>query len=1007
VKSKALTLGTVGIGATLLLADSFGDAQAACTNSAPSSGTQVACTGNDVTAAVLAQPGSINVTVDIAAGASGNFTHTAHPVAVSVEQGSMVSNAGTLTLSGAGGSGTLRGAVLLGTGSGNTLTNTANATLNTGGAFNDGMAANGSGNMLANFGTITTSGPNAYGMTAAWGQTNVGQSNNTLLNAGTVKTAGGNARAASILGGSGTIDNRGILTTSGAQSPAAYLQGNNDHLINTGSITASGAGSDAVFSNTAGALFTALIENRAGGQIVSQGAAGIRTLNGNSTVINAGLVQSNAGTAIAMGGGNDALILQTGSSIVGIADGGAGVNTVTLQGAGAATNVFANFQTLLMQGTAWEWSGNGNFTAARVQSGTLTLTGTLGDTSLVAVTIDAHASLQANAQNLPLNVTDNGLLRFQQDGNGTYGGSISGGGALTKSGSGMLSMTSVSTYGGPTVVAAGTLALGDPAHTNAALTGNGGVTVAPGATLGGYGAVSGAVANGGTLAVANALPAFSAGPNGSLTVNGMLTNTAQVRLGAGQGAPGNLLRVVGDYVGQNGTLALDTTLGADGSPSDRLVIDGGSARGTTALQIAHVGGNGAQTVANGIQLVEAVHGASSEPSAFFLAAPVKAGAYTYYLAQGGVTAGTTGDWFLRNAVAPLPAATPQNMQAPLPGVPLAAAGTPPLPAAPPPGAAPIPLYRPEVPLYAAAPGVARQLGLQQIDTFHDRQGDQTLLTGEGTLPAAWGRAWGGNSTLHQQGAADAGFDGALYGVQAGHDLYASRETNGARNHYGILIGFAHAAGDISGFALGTPDLDAGHLSVDAYSIGGYWTHVGASGWYTDALLMGSALSVEPLSRDGIDTGTHGEAVAASLEAGLPMALTNSVTIEPQAQLVWQHLALDDLNDGASNVTFNRGNTVVARLGMRLQGHVEVAGAALAPYLRVSVLRAFGSDDRATFAATTVIGSEVGQTAAQLDAGMVARMGKRASLFATVNWATNLGGSHLRSIGGNAGARWTW
>jgi outer membrane autotransporter protein len=708
--------------------------------------------------------------------------------------------------------------------------------------------------------------------------------------------------------------------------------------------------------------------------------------------------------------------------------------------------------------------------------------------------------LQANAQNLPLNVTDNGLVRFQQDVNGTYSGSISGSGALsktgagtltlaplagnsyaggttlqqgtlavgadaalgaasggitfdggtlqftqgfdvaptraialdagsgtfdtqsftttlaqpvtgngalTKSGRGMLLMTNVSTYSGPTLVAAGTLAIGDAAHTNAALAGNGGVTVTTGATLGGYGAVSGALANGGTLAIANALPAFVGGPNGTFTVNGTLTNAAQVRLGAGQGTPGNVLRVVGNYVGQNGTLALNATLGVDGAPSDRLVIDGGSARGATALKIANVGGNGAQTAANGIRIVEAVHGATSEPSAFVLAAPVKAGAYTYFLAQGGVTAGTASDWFLRNTVAPLPAASTPDAQPQAPGVPLAAVGTPPLPAAPPAGAAPLPLYRPEVPLYAAAPGIARHLGLLQIDTFHDRQGDQALLAGNGKLPAAWGRVWGGRGVLHEQGAADAGFDGTLYGVQAGHDLYATRDASGARDHYGILIGFARATGDVNGFALGTPNLDAGHLAINAYSVGGYWTHVSASGWYTDALLMGSALTVDPLSRDGIGASTHGDAVAASLEGGLPVPITASVTLEPQAQLVWQHLALDDLNDGVSNVTFNSGNTVVARLGVRLQGHFDAGGAALTPYLRASVLRAFGSDDRATFAATTAIGSEVRQTTAQLGAGVVARVGKNASLFATASWMTNLGGSRQRGIGGDAGARWTW
>ena len=86
-------------------------------------------------------------------------------------------------------------------------------------------------------------------------------------------------------------------------------------------------------------------KNLAGGQIISQNGSAIRTLNGNTTVINAGLVQSNAGTAITMGNGNDSLVLQTGSNIICTANGGGGTNTVTLQGCGTAANAFVNFQT--------------------------------------------------------------------------------------------------------------------------------------------------------------------------------------------------------------------------------------------------------------------------------------------------------------------------------------------------------------------------------------------------------------------------------------------------------------------------------------------------------------------------------------------------------------------------------------------------------------------------------------------------------------------------------------
>ncbi|MFM0181086.1 autotransporter outer membrane beta-barrel domain-containing protein [Paraburkholderia aspalathi] len=1109
---KKKTFG-IGLGSVVLLTKAFTpSAMAACSNTAPPSNTTVTCTGSGI-AAVIAQTGSTGVTINADSTASGSFVRSANPVVFSVDTNSTINSSGNFTLTGGGGTGTVRGAVLLGVGNGNQITNASGAVITTTGAFNDGMAANGSGNTLTNRGSITTSGPNAYGMTAAWGQTNVGQLNNTLINSGSVTTSGSNARAASILGGSGTINNSGTLTTTGSASPTAYLQGNNDQLINSGTISASGSGSDAVFSNTAGSSFVATIQNLAGGSIISQNGSGIRTLNGNSTIINAGLVQSGIGTAITMGNGNDSLILQTGSVINGAADGGAGSNTVTLQGSGTASNAFTNFQTLLMQGTLWNWTGSGTFTLAHVQTGTLNLTGTLGASATALV--DSGATLQATAQNLPSTVTDNGLVRFAQDSAGTYTGSISGTGAvdktgagvltlapaaasgntysggttidqgtiavgadnalgantggltfnsgtlqlttsfdlaatraitlaagggtidtqsfdstlsqavsgtgaLTKAGSGSLLMTGVSTYSGATTVAAGTLAIGDATHASAALTGGGATTVASGATLGGYGSVTGAVTNNGTLAVANAVPSFASEGNGAFSINGSLVNAGLVQIGGpAAGGVGNRLNVAGNYTGQDGTIGLNTVVAGDGAASDRLVLSGGTATGSTHLQVTNVGGQGAQTVADGIQVIQATNGATTASSAFTLAAPVKAGAYSYYLAKGGVSSGTTDNWYLRNTVAPLPTATvpgqppvttpgaPGEPPVVASGVPIAAEGTPPLPPAPPAGSAAIPLYRVEVPVYAAAPGVARELGLMQIDTFHDRQGDQALLSESGKLPAAWGRVWGGHSVLSQNGTASPQFDGSVYGIQAGQDLYADRSASGQRNHYGLFVGFARATGDVDGFALGMPNLAVGHLAINAYSLGGYWTHIGPSGWYTDAVLMGSSLTVDPDSRDGLNTTTHGNAVTGSLEGGLPIPLGAGLTLEPQAQLVWQHLSLSDFNDGVSSVGFNSGNTFVGRIGARLQAQFDAFAIAWRPYLRVSFLREFGSDDKVTFGGGTVIPGTVGQTAAQLGAGVVGKFSTSGSVFATLGWVTNLGGAHQRTVTGDAGVRWVW
>ncbi|OWF74413.1 hypothetical protein B4907_22095 [Yersinia kristensenii] len=94
---------------------------------------------------------------------------------------------------------------------------------------------------------------------------------------------------------------------------------------------------------------------------------------------------------------------------------------------------------------------------------------------------------------------------------------------------------------------------------------------------------------------------------------------------------GRTLTVHDQYLGDGGTLLLNTVLGDDNSLTDRLVIEGDSL-GNTWLHINNVGGTGAQTVVNGIQVVQ-VGGEST--GQFTLDGRVVAGLYDYQLFQGG------------------------------------------------------------------------------------------------------------------------------------------------------------------------------------------------------------------------------------------------------------------------------------------------------------------------------------------------------------------------------------
>ncbi|HWX01103.1 autotransporter outer membrane beta-barrel domain-containing protein [Collimonas sp.] len=690
----------------------------------------------------------------------------------------------------------------------------------------------------------------------------------------------------------------------------------------------------------------------------------------------------------------------------------AGSRAVTINAAGGTFDT-QGFVSALTQGM----TGSGSFNKAG--TGTLTLAGSntyTGGTTISAGTLQLGNGGKSGS--IVGDVANNGALVFNRADNVTFAGVISGSGSVAQAGAGMTLLNAGNSYSGGTIISAGILAVGDASRANAVLSGGGNTVISSGATLGGYGSVTGTVTNSGTVAVANALSVFANSGNGGFTINGTLVNAGLVQIG-GQ-TIGNRLNVVGNYVGQNGNIALNAYLAGDGSASDRLVISGGAASGSSSLRITNVGGPGAAIVADGIEVVQTVNGATTAANAFSLAGPLKAGAYSYYLAKGGVTSGTSENWYLRNTVAQTP--TPPVVAPPptttLSTPPVVPPATPPVvpPATPPitptgptpsTGSGTIPLYRPEVPIYAEVASVARQLNIQQLATFHDRQGEQSLLTGSGELPAAWGRVWGSHARQGQDGAVSPRFDGSTTGMQVGHDLYADTGADGQRNHYGLFAGFAHATGNVNGFAMAVQNLDAGNLSIDAYSLGGYWTRVGPSGWYTDTVLMGSSLSGNPRSHDGVGAATHGRALIGSIEGGLPIRLGANVIVEPQAQVIWQSLSFNDLNDSVSTVGFNKTNAVMARIGVRLQSRFETAAAAWRPYLRLNLLRSSGSHDTVAFDHTTMISSGTNRTAGQLNTGLVATISKSASAFVTATYTANLGGVQQRTVMADAGMRWSW
>ena len=145
--------------------------------------------------------------------------------------------------------------------------------------------------------------------------------------------------------------------------------------------------------------------------------------------------------------------------------------------------------------------GGGNLTlsaanvytgASEVNAGTLTLSGGVAISDGSAVTVASGAILALNSNEIigslagvgSVNLGSSTLTTGGDNTDTTFAGVISGSGGLTKSGNGAFTLSGNNTYGGNTIVEAGTLVV------NGVIASNSGVEVGSDATLQGNGAVS-------------------------------------------------------------------------------------------------------------------------------------------------------------------------------------------------------------------------------------------------------------------------------------------------------------------------------------------------------------------------------------------------------------------------------------------------------------------------------------------------------------------------------------
>ncbi|WP_247381827.1 autotransporter outer membrane beta-barrel domain-containing protein [Bradyrhizobium sp. 143] len=968
---------------------------------------------------------------------------------LAISSGGTVAASGTVTI---GSASTGKGALAV-DGSGSTLSALVLTVANFGTgtlAISNGGAVSNTAGIIGNFagsnGTVTVSGPgsnwtNSSTLTVG----NAGTGTLAISNGGTVSNtnsfignAAGSNGAVTVSGPGSKWTNSSTLTVANAGTGTLAISNGGTVSNTVGIIGDAVTGNGTVTVNGPGSSWTS-----SGAIVVGEAGSGTLTIANGATLKSASGIIGDAASGVGVvtidGAGSiwddtgDPIIGNAGKGTLTISNGGRLLSTVSVLG-----NLATGNGTVLVTGAGSTWTDNSTITVGNAGTGKLTV----ADAGLVTAAGGVVVAAQAgSAGTVNLNGTsgrqgvlqtlslaegsgtgtvnfDGGILRAIADNASFISGfkagalNINGGGAtiddagytiatdnaltgtggLTKTGVGTLTLNGISTYSGGTTVTAGTLVVGDEAHTSAALSGGGATTVNSGATLGGYGSVTGTVTNNGTVAVADTLAAAGLA-KGNFTIDGTLVNNSLAQVG-GTGI-GNTL-TVNSYVGNIGsTVALNTYLGSDGSPSDRLIVNGGTATGTSGLRITNVGGAGALTYGNGILVVDAINGATTASGAFTLSKPVIAGPYEYTLFRGSTDGSDAQDWFLRST---LPLSQPGSET---------------------------PNYRQEVSLYTALPSMAQLYGRATLGTMHERVGEQEQLRGDSALDAnrtvangAWGRMIGihgsqGTGSIYSDGPK---FDYDISAMQVGLDVYRRAREDGGRDHAGISVAIGHLGGDVTH----ADGIRAGRNSFDAQTLGFYGTHFGASGWYVDAVAQVTLYNnVKALSsrtqglESPITLSTNGRGVGASLEGGYPIQVGGGWIVEPQAQLMYQRIGLDDSADVAATVRFPTSESLAGRVGPRFARTwaLEEGDRArmMTAWLRANLWHEFMGNNKTEFSSASgflPFSSDLSGSWVELAGGFTAQLTRRTAAFAQVGYMQGTS-SDRSAYSGKFGVRVNW
>ena len=509
-------------------------------------------------------------------------------------------------------------------------------------------------------------------------------------------------------------------------------------------------------------------------------------------------------------------------------------------------------------------------------------------------------------------------------------------------------------------------------------------------------------------------------------INGDVFNSGNINLNSN--FTGDNLTINGNYQGNGGKLTLDLKLNsalkdndsiADNT-ADKLTVQG-NVTGKTTIRFASIDGLGGDTGnTNGIELVH-INGNSTGDAFALEGDHLDRGAYEYHLFKGDLQQNGN-NWYLRSQKQTNPGddnsggdnsggnnsggnnsggnnSGGNNSGGNNSGNGNSGdSGTTTKPSKL------RPLYRKEVPLFAAVASQLRQADSLMLANMHQRIGSTPLPDER----MSWGRVIASRTDTQQNGPANARTTGNYAGLQLGSDIWSS---NGWRA--GGYVGYLHGNLDVDGFTSGI-DTRAGKNTTKSYFIGAYGNYTRENGAYADFVIQGARHHVD-IKPDNNPTGKQkGHGVTASVEIGQPFTLGSSNwKLEPQAQIIHQWLDLNDSDiSGRTTVSHGHNNAWLFRLGGRLEGSYQLNKGNLRPYARVNFFYSPDGADHTSYVtnvATTRLNAGASHASTELVIGGTYDITNKVKAYGEIGHTWSNGGdAHTKApVNGSVGLKINW